>query len=150
MKKTTWVFFFHKYGKFLSVLLDKKVERKPLFFLQVWIIYAFYVLFLIMIMSSNLSRKTLMCIYLQTNVHLQNQIYQLPIYLYQLYWSAIFLTFLTMNRMSEILTIIQPYRLLFLMGNSHQKVRISHFLIRLRQFDAKFLLSKKPQRKRNL
>ena len=31
MKKTTWVFFFYKYGKFWSVLLDKKVDLKPLF-----------------------------------------------------------------------------------------------------------------------
>ena len=32
MKKTMWVFFFHKYGKFWSILEDQKVERKPLFF----------------------------------------------------------------------------------------------------------------------
>ena len=31
MKKTTWVFFFYKYGKFWSVLSDKKVDLKPLF-----------------------------------------------------------------------------------------------------------------------
>ena len=30
-KKTTWVFSFYKYGKFWSVLLDKKVDLKPLF-----------------------------------------------------------------------------------------------------------------------
>ena len=35
MKKTTWVFFFHKYGKFWSILGGQKVERKPLFF-EVW------------------------------------------------------------------------------------------------------------------
>ena len=31
MKKTTWVFFFHKYSKFWSILLDKKVDLKLLF-----------------------------------------------------------------------------------------------------------------------
>ena len=30
-KKTTWVFFFYKHGKFWSILLKKKVELKPLF-----------------------------------------------------------------------------------------------------------------------
>ena len=30
-KKTMWVFFFYKYGKFWSVSLDKKVDLKPLF-----------------------------------------------------------------------------------------------------------------------
>ena len=30
-KKTTWVFFYYKYGKFWSVLPDKKVDLKPLF-----------------------------------------------------------------------------------------------------------------------
>ena len=32
MKKTTWVFFFYKYGKFWSILGGQKDERKPLFF----------------------------------------------------------------------------------------------------------------------
>ena len=31
MKKTMWVFFFYKYGKFWSVLPDKKVDLKTLF-----------------------------------------------------------------------------------------------------------------------
>ena len=31
MKKTMWVFFFYKYGKFWSILPDKKVDLKPLF-----------------------------------------------------------------------------------------------------------------------
>ena len=30
-KKTMWVFFFYKYGKFWSILPDKKVDLKPLF-----------------------------------------------------------------------------------------------------------------------
>ena len=30
-KKTIWVFFFYKYGKFWSILRDKKVDLKPLF-----------------------------------------------------------------------------------------------------------------------
>ena len=30
-KKTTWVFFFYKYGKFWSVSPDKKVDLKTLF-----------------------------------------------------------------------------------------------------------------------
>ena len=31
-KKNTWVFCFHKYGKFWSILGGQNVERKPLFF----------------------------------------------------------------------------------------------------------------------
>ena len=31
MKKTMWDFYFYKYGKFCSVLQDKKVDLKPLF-----------------------------------------------------------------------------------------------------------------------
>ena len=31
MKKTSWVFFFHKYSQFWNVSLGQKVERKPLF-----------------------------------------------------------------------------------------------------------------------
>ena len=34
-KRNTWVFFFHKYGKFWSILGGQKVERKTLFF-EVW------------------------------------------------------------------------------------------------------------------
>ena len=30
-KNTIWVFFFHKYGKFLSISLEQRIERKPLF-----------------------------------------------------------------------------------------------------------------------
>ena len=30
-QKTMWVFFFYKYGKFWSILRDKKVDLKPLF-----------------------------------------------------------------------------------------------------------------------
>ena len=30
-KKTTWVFFFYKYGKFWSIFPDKKVDLKTLF-----------------------------------------------------------------------------------------------------------------------
>ena len=30
-KKTAWVIFFYKYGKFWSILTDKKVDLKPLF-----------------------------------------------------------------------------------------------------------------------
>ena len=30
-EKTMWVFFFYKYGKFWSILPDKKVDLKPLF-----------------------------------------------------------------------------------------------------------------------
>ena len=29
-KKTTWIFFFYKYGKFWSISPEQKVERKPL------------------------------------------------------------------------------------------------------------------------
>ena len=31
-EKKLWVFFFHKYGKFWSILGGQKDERKPLFF----------------------------------------------------------------------------------------------------------------------
>ena len=30
-KKTTWVFFFYKYGKFWSIPQEQKVDLKPLF-----------------------------------------------------------------------------------------------------------------------
>ena len=33
-KKTTWVFFFYKYGKFWSISWEQKVELKPLFSLE--------------------------------------------------------------------------------------------------------------------
>ena len=36
MKKTMLVFFFYKYGKFWSILLEQKVERKPLFSEEWW------------------------------------------------------------------------------------------------------------------
>ena len=40
MKKNTWVFLFHKYGKFWSVSLDKKVDLKPLFSEECIVIYS--------------------------------------------------------------------------------------------------------------
>ena len=68
-KKTMWVFFLHKYGKFWSVWGVKNLSAN-LSFLKCGLSILFmlnvrvnYVLFSIMIMSSNLSRKN-------TNVYL--------------------------------------------------------------------------------